>query len=179
MSIVGNILGGIMNVVAAKKKKTALKRARRLQVAMEQLTLAKTLDDIEDQVTLANEEIRVKEKQIKGRQQLFYAAAGVDLTSRTPMSQFILTETRATTEKQRIRKEADEEITYTSKMASLENTLGNLQYKNAKKEITANAWSSMLGSTSSSVSGYLGNYQSRTSAGQTGWTATLGSLWGG
>lgn len=178
MSIVGNILGGVMGLFAASKKKEALKRARRLEVAMEALTLAKTLDDIEDQVTQAHEEIRVKEKQIKGRQQLFYAAAGVDLTSQTPMSQFILTGTRATTEKKRIRTDADEEIAYTRQMATYENRLGRLQYRNAKKEITYNAWSSMAGSTSSSVSGYLGNYQGRTAAGQTGWTATLGSLWG-
>jgi len=165
-----SIIGGIANVFASGKKKEALSKAFKINAKMAMITSAKTADDIKDQLTYSLEQIRVEEKLVSGRQKLFYAAAGLELTSKTPMSQFLLTETVAAKERKRLQEDADEELAYNKEMLKWEIAGGYLKMRNAQHEVTLNAWTSLAGTASSSVSSYMDGYSSQRTA-----AATLGS----
>ena len=156
MSVVTNLIGGIFNVGAASKKKAAVKKAARIQQAAIAEERAHQIADIKREVTRTS-----------GRQALAYSAAGVELTSATPQTMITYTKERG-----------EEEIAHVNRMADLNSLMTRLQSQNAQKEITFQSWMSMLGSTSASVSSFLGSYKGAGMGGEKSFgQSLLGNVW--
>lgn len=175
-----SIISGVLGVFAASKRKAAVRRAARLEAAVQQEQARYQIEattaqaefektTIEDRKAYQIAEIGREVKRVSGRQTLAYAAAGVEITSATPQTMIGYTARRGSEEISHVEKAADRETSYIKKMTNLETvhvskmlSLGassiRLKSKAQQKEITFSAWSNLASSAGSTVTGFLGSW---------------------